>query len=126
MIVTLKYLYTTKNIFQSDNFLYSLCPNLEGTKDALFYKFRRLIIGQNCSALCTKEGGHRDAFSSKWYEALYVLERPAQQATEPRAKREARSVLCHSLAPDGSSITYGEFKQLLLACSEGCGQHHNN
>ena len=33
--ITYIILYTTKNIFQSDNFLNSLCPYLEGTKDAL-------------------------------------------------------------------------------------------
>ena len=32
------------------------CPNPEGIKDALFYKFRRLTIGQNCSAVCTNQG----------------------------------------------------------------------
>ena len=46
---------------------YSLYPNLEGIKDALSYKFRRLMIGQNC-AVCTNKvartRGHRDAFSS--------------------------------------------------------------
>ena len=66
-------MYNEKYFSERQFFLYSLCPNLEGTKDALFYKFKRLIIGQNCSAVCTKEGGHRDAFSSKWCEALYVL-----------------------------------------------------
>ena len=48
-------LYTMKNIFQTDIFLYSPCPNLEGIKDALSYKFRRLTIGQNCCAVCTNE-----------------------------------------------------------------------
>ena len=54
--VTLLYIYTTKHNFQSDNFLIpgnSPCPNLEGIKDALSYKFRRLTIGQNCCAMCT-------------------------------------------------------------------------
>ena len=52
------HVYTTKNIFQSDDnlfFLYNLCPILEGIKDALSYKFRRLTIGQNCCAVCTNE-----------------------------------------------------------------------
>ena len=40
------------------------CPYLEGTKDALYYKFRRHTIGQNCSATCTSEG-YRDTFSSE-------------------------------------------------------------
>ena len=45
--------------------------------------------------------GHRDAFlsSSKQCKAPRVSTR---QATEPRAKREARSVLCHSLVVDST------------------------
>ena len=57
------------------------------------------------------------------------FDRPAQQATEPRAKREAISALCHGLVVDSTfersenvAIT-GEFDQLLLACSEGYGLH---
>ena len=72
--------------------------------------------------------GHRDTFSSKRRSAAY-FERPAQQATEPRAKREARSVLCHCLMVDSTreNVTiHGEFEQLLLACSEGCDLHHNS
>ena len=43
--------------FRQTFFLYySQCPNLEGIKDALSYKFRRLTIGQNCCAVCTNEG----------------------------------------------------------------------
>ena len=58
------------------------------------------------------------------------FDRPAQQATEPRAKREVMSALCHSLvvdltfersASENVAIIHGEFEQLLLACSEGCG-----
>ena len=62
-----------KIFFRATIFLYSLCPNLEGTKDAFFYKFRRLTIGQNCSAVCTNEGSHRDAFSSERHEVPRVL-----------------------------------------------------
>ena len=36
-------------------YVYSPCPNLEGIKDALSYKFRRLTIGQKCCAVCTNE-----------------------------------------------------------------------
>ena len=43
-----------KIIFRAIIFLYSACPNLEGIKDPLSYKFRRLTIGQNC-AVCTNE-----------------------------------------------------------------------
>ena len=47
---------TTKNIFSRRSiFLYSPCPNLEGIKDALSYKFGRLMIGQNCCAVCTNK-----------------------------------------------------------------------
>ena len=54
------YVYS-KNYFSDDHFfLYSLCPNLEGIKDALFYKFRRPAIGQICSAVCTNKGGHKE------------------------------------------------------------------
>ena len=58
---------------------------------------------------------------------------PARQATEPRAKREAMSALCHGLVVDSTfersenvaktSPLHGEFDLLLLACSEGCGLH---
>ena len=56
--------------------------------------------------------------------------RPAQQATEPQAER---SDVC-SLSWSGGRVNiravrtsplHGEFEQLLLACSEGCGLHHN-
>ena len=65
----------------------------------------RLRIGQNCRAVCTKKSGlnasgHRDALSNDRRESAAHFERPAKQAlalaTEPRAKREARSVLCHT------------------------------
>ena len=51
--------YTMENIFRQILFLYSPCPNLpgpEGIKDALSYRFRRLVIGQNCCAVYTNEG----------------------------------------------------------------------
>ena len=58
------------------------------------------------------------------------FKRPAQQATEPRTKQEVRSVLCHSLVVDltfeQSENVYGEFEQLLMACSEGCGLRRNS
>ena len=51
--------------FRAILFLYSPCPNLEGMKDALFYKFRKPTIDQICSAVCTNKGCHRDAFSNE-------------------------------------------------------------
>ena len=81
-------LYTMKNIFQMIIFLYSPCPNLEGIKDALCYKFRRPTIGQNCSAMCINKGSHRDAFSNERRKVPHIsrglLSRP--HATEPRVK----------------------------------------
>ena len=57
-------LYTTKIFFRWK--IYSPYPNLEGIKDALSYKFRRLTIGQNCCVVRTNKvpgpRGHRDAF----------------------------------------------------------------
>ena len=47
--------------------------------------------------------GHRDAFSSSASGASAArLDRPARQATEPRAKREAMSALCHGLVVDST------------------------
>ena len=55
------------------SFLYSPCPNLKGINDAvLCYKFRRPIISQNYSAVCTDKGGHRDAFSNKQHKVPCV------------------------------------------------------
>ena len=62
-------------------------------------------------------------------QSAACFERPAQQAIEPRAKREAISVLCHTLVVDltrENVAIHGEFEQLLLACSERCGLYHNS
>ena len=66
----------------------------------------RLRIGQNYRAVCTKKSGlnasgHRDALSNDRCESATCFKRPAIKqalalATEPRAKREARSVLCRT------------------------------
>ena len=83
--------------------IYSLCPNLKGIKDALFYKFKSPTIGQNCSAVCTNKGGHRDAFSPEQTAPTPLrFERPAEQATEPQAKQETKSILRHSLVVDST------------------------
>ena len=47
--------------------------NLEGIKDVLCYKFRRPMIGQNCSTVCTNKCGHRDAFLNEWCKVPRVL-----------------------------------------------------
>ena len=88
-----------------------------GTRGAGGEKVRttRLRIGQNCRAVCTKKSGlmplmpraiatARDTFLHLSIERsarkCRTFERPAKQAlalaTEPRTKREARSVLCHT------------------------------
>ena len=85
-----------KIFFRRSIFLYSPCPNLEGIKDALFYKFTKLRIGQKCRAMCTNKvaiethsrmrGAKRRAFG-----------RPTEQVTKPRVKREARwTALCRT------------------------------
>ena len=64
----------------------------------------RPTIGQNCSAVCTNEGGHIEMHSGSNERrkapriSRGLLSKP--RATEPRAKRETRSVLCHSLVVD--------------------------
>ena len=83
-----------KNIFRRSFFLYSPCLiNLEGIKDVLCFKFRRLTIGQNNSAVCTNKGGHRDVFSNEW---CVSRGRHSMQATEPlsEAKDEVCSLSC--------------------------------
>ena len=94
-VVLLIVLYTTKIFFRTIIFSHSLCPNLEGIKDVLCYKFRRPTIGQICSAVCTNKGGYRDAFSSERRKAPHVSEGLLSRlhATEPRTKQETRSVL---------------------------------
>ena len=52
------------------------------------------------------------------------FDRPARQATEPRAKRKAMSALCHDLVVESTferSENVAITRQLLLACNEGCG-----
>ena len=72
----------------------------------IFYKFRRPMIGQNCSAVCTNKGGHRDAFLNKRKRCVFRAREACSacrpHATEPRAKRETRSVLYHALVVDST------------------------
>ena len=130
-----------KILFRRSFFLYSPCPYLEGIKDALCYKFRRLTIGQNCSAVCTNKGGHRDAFSNEQCKALCVsrgmLNRPL--SLKRSKKRDLFFVVlwwqirCLSRARTSPYIHYsGEFKHLwfkqlllLLTCIKGCGLRNN-
>ena len=66
------YTIYNKYFFRRSFFLFSPSPNMEGIKDVLFYKFRRPMIGQNCSAMCTNNSGHRDVLSNKWRKAPRV------------------------------------------------------
>ena len=69
------YYIQRKIFFRATIFLYySQYPNLEGIKDALSYKFRRLTIGQNCCAVCTNEV----ARAQGPYRCILELERAAQ------------------------------------------------
>ena len=120
-----------KIFFRRSIFLYSPCPNLEGIKDALAYKFRRLTIGQNCCAVWTNkvaraQGPQRCIILARARASgtsAVRFDRPARQANEPRAKREVMSALCHGLVVDSTfeHLIHGEFAQLLLASSEGYG-----
>ena len=63
----------------------------------------RTRIDQNCRAVCTKlmpQAIAKDALSNDRHESAVHFKRPAEQALvpaiEPRAKQEARSVLCDS------------------------------
>ena len=65
IIIILYYSLQRKIFFKAIFFLYSLCPSLEGIKDELFYKFRRLIIVVPCAQMrLPGPRAHRDAFSS--------------------------------------------------------------
>ena len=59
------------------------------------------MIGQNCCAVCTNKGCQGLGAIEMHFRAAYIsaacFDRPAWQATEPRAKREAMSALCHGL-----------------------------
>ena len=94
------------NIFRCVQTLYRRCPSLEGTKDALCHKFRRLTIGQNCRAVCTNESGHRDAFVKEWCEARAArFERPA-----PSLERSERQGLFFVM-PVNSLVVDSTFEQ---------------
>ena len=105
VVYMLLYYIQRKIFFRRSIFLYSPCPNLEGIKDALSYTFRRLMIGQNCCAVCTNKvararGAAIEMHSRASGTSATRFDRPAWQATEPRAKREAMSALCHGLVVD--------------------------
>ena len=108
-VICTYYIYIQRKIFfRRSIFLYSPCPNLEGIKDALSYKFRRLTIGQNCvpcaQTRLPRPRGHRLMHSRARASGASAarFNRPAWQATEPRAKREAMSALYHGLVVDST------------------------
>ena len=68
-----------KIFFRRSNFLYSPCPNLEGIKDALFYKFTRLRIGQKCRAVCTNKVAAIETHSRTRGAMRRAFGRPAEQ-----------------------------------------------
>ena len=73
--------------------IYSPCPYLEGSKDALCYKFRRLMIGQGCSAVCINEGGHIDAFLSERHEVPCISRGFSRPPSLERSKRQCLIVV---------------------------------
>ena len=56
-----------QNIIRATIFLYSPYHLMDGIKDVLSYKFRRLTIGQNNTVVCTK-------VATEMHEVLYVWE----------------------------------------------------
>ena len=103
------YIYMQRKIFfRGSFFLYSPCHYMRAwirILDARGCYATKLWIGRNCRAVCTKKSGlnvsgHRYALLNDPRKSAVRFERPAKQAlalaTEPRAKREARSVLCHT------------------------------
>ena len=120
--MSLVILYTMKNIFQTCHFSYSLCHYLRAWIRALDAPgcFKSAARAERKSALqgtglvrtvgrCAQRSvalmpwviaTARDALSNDWRKSAARFKRPAKQAlalaTEPQAKREARSVLCHT------------------------------
>ena len=78
---------------------YSPCPNLEGIKEMhspTSPEDSQLVRIVPCEQTkLPKPRGHRDALSSG--ASAVHFDRPARQATEPQAKREAMPALCHGL-----------------------------
>ena len=120
---------TTKIFFRRSIFLHSPCPNLEGIKicsptSSKDSQLVRIVVPCAQTRL-PRPRGHGDAFSSlsKWRKR-----RTFRQACSVghRASSEVRGDVCscHGLVVD-STFERSEFEQLLLACSEGCGLHHN-
>ena len=76
--------------------------------------------------------GNRDAFSSLSERRKHRTLRQACSACHQALSevREVMSTICHGMVVDSmfkqTSPLHGEFEQLLLACSEGCGLHHNS
>ena len=100
------HVYKNEKYFSERHFfLYSLCPNLEGIKDVLSYKSRRRsellcrVRKQGCQGLGPIEMHSRARVSGA---SATRFDRPARQATEPRAKREAMSALCYGLVVDST------------------------
>ena len=119
--ILLVILYTTKNIFRATIFLYSPCHYMRAWirvldapscyEHAAWPELERKSALQGSGLVRTVEpcaqrrvpraiATARDALSNNRRESAACFERPAKQAlalaTEPRAKREARSVLCHT------------------------------
>ena len=117
-MIILPGVYTTKNIFQTIIFLYySLCYYMRAWIRVLDVPGERAVRAERKSALqgsglvrivgpCAQRrvpqamARARDALLNNRCESAVLFERPAEQAlalaTEPRAKREARSVLHHT------------------------------
>ena len=89
---------TSNILFRRLFFLYSLCPNLEGIKDAPCYKFRSPTIGQNC-AVCTSEGAiemHSRMNGAKhrvFWEACSAGHQASSEAGDQQSEKVAIAVV---------------------------------
>ena len=79
------------------------------------------------AVLCAQTRVAIECILERMAQSAARFERPAQQSTKPRVKRETRSVLCYySLVVERESRhCSGEFEQLLLTCIEGCDLQSN-
>ena len=88
-------LYIQRKIFfRRTFFFYSPCPNLEGIKDALSYKFRRLTIGQNCCAVCTNEVARAGAIETHSRARATPRVSTGLLGRSPSLERSERRGLC--------------------------------
>ena len=98
--------YIQRKISFRATILYNPCPNLEGIKRCALLQVQKThdwsellcrMHKRGCQGLGAIEMHSRTRASGA---SAARFDRPARQATKPRAKREAMSVLCYGLVVD--------------------------